>query len=66
MVVMMLFMIKTKLIVVAMEFLRVVAEMNVSKDCCYIISGCNCVRNVYNGVVRYCNVVDTCVNCSGC
>lgn len=66
MVVMILLMVKTKLIFVVMVLLRVVAEVNVSEDSSYIINGCNCVRNVYNGVVRCCNVVDTCVSCSGC
>lgn len=44
MVVTMLLMVKGKLIVV-MVLLRVVADVNVSRDFSYIINGCNCVIN---------------------
>lgn len=61
----MLLMVKTKLIVVVMVLLRVVAEVNVSIDFSYIINGCNCVINIYNRVLCCCNVVDPYVSCIG-
>lgn len=63
----MLLMVKTKLIVVVMVLLKMVAEVNVSRDFSYtcITNGCNFVINIYNTVVCCCNV-DICVSCSGC